>query len=751
MKHTTHVQPTSGRTAPVAGILSRPLVGVPIVTGLLLLAMMALLTLTGVASPLNAQQIQNRAILGTIYNIDAYGEGLTVITVQDQAGEQLQLEVRDELTIIQVPGRERSLAKNLEIGSTIAAIAQQRTGVTNVNTATDAELQGLSQIGPARSQAIVNFRITNGYFGAINDLLQVPGITQAILDSIRSQIVVNDWIQAQHIMAKPSRAVLHFHITGVVVQISPAELTVLDADGNRITLGLTLGGASGISPGEPVTVAVRHDPKLGTYMAVDIDRVRDALQRLVETLTLAEQVGDAQNIANLRLRLVDAVGRVNAALEQAVERAPFVRQNVQAAIGDLQTILRAFDLYGPVVTVTGVVDLVDAPGGFLGITDETGNAIDLRIAPETVIRDGDMDINLNQELFGRRVRVTYDPNPSSLRTHRVELVRDTGLPSHILTQLAATANEGEAEGTVVELRQNASPQYITLRLDDGSRLPLTVQPGTGYYQGLGSFYNSRVAVRYDTYSFELQYIQRSPSAAGETPIAGVIRDLDLKESREIDVAVPGGTVLTLTWVSNSQLTRDSLPINPSDINVGDVVRPTSSYLASDVTFLAVRKLDLISPIASIQGPVLGVDANAGRVTVLPESGQIVTIQVGDSAVMRDGSADILESLQPGERLGLGSFYNPLTSEAWRVVIQPAKALRVAGTIADLDFDDFIITLTPDGGGDNLTLLVPNKPRIVTVGGDNTASFHSLRVGNRVDNLIYRYDDNVVVELMVSSR
>ncbi len=751
MKHTTHVQPKSGRTAPAAGILSRPLVGGPILIGLLLLAMMAMLTLTSVASPLSAQQINQRAILGTIYDLEAYGDGLTVITVQDQDGGQLQLEVRDELTIVQIPGRERSLAENLQVGSTVAVIALQRTGVTNVNTATDAELQGLPQLGPARSQAITNFRSANGYFEAVDELLRVPGITQIILDSIRPQVVVNNWLQAQHIMAKPAAAVFHFHITGVVVQLSPAELTVLDADGNRITLGLTLGGASGISPGEAVTVAARHDPKLGTYMAVDIDRVRDSMQRLVETLTLAEQVGDAQNITNLRLRLADAVGRVNAALEQAVERAPFVRQNVQAAIGDLQTILRTFDLYGPVVTVTGVVDLVDAPGGFLGITDNGGNVIDLRIAPETVIRDGDMDINLNQELFGRRVKVTYDPNPSSLRTHRVELVRDTGLPSHILTQLAVTANEGEAKGTVVELRQTASPQYITLRLDDGSRVPLTVQPGAGYYQGLGSFYNSRVAVRYDTYSFELLYIQRDLPMSGETPISGVIRDLDLKESREIDIAVPGDTVLTLTWVANSQLTRDSLPINPSDINIGDVVRPTSRYLASDVTFLAVRQLDLISPIASIQGPVLGVDANAGRVTVLPENGQIVTIQVGDSALMRDGSADILESLQPGERLEFGSFYNPLTSDAWRVAIQPAKAHRVAGTIADLDFDDFIITLAPDGGGDNLTLLVPNKPRIVAVGGDSTASFHSLQVGDRVDNLIYRYDDNVVVELMANSR
>ena len=73
-------------------------------------------------------------------------------------------------------------------------------------------------------------------------------------------------------MSKPAQAVLHFHVTGVVVRLSPSEISVLDADGNLITMVLTLGGASGISPGEPVTVAVRYDAKLDTYTAVDIDR-----------------------------------------------------------------------------------------------------------------------------------------------------------------------------------------------------------------------------------------------------------------------------------------------------------------------------------------------------------------------------------------------------------------------------------------------------------------------------------------------
>ncbi len=720
--------------------------------GLLLLATLAFLVLASPTSPAVAQTLEPRSILGRIDNVEDHGNGLTVITVQEQSRGRLQLEIRDELTIVEVPSQERSLGKDLRFGSTIAALALERVGVTNVNTASDAELQGLPQIGPARSQAILNYRASNGAFRSVDALGQVPGLTANILDTIRPQVVVNDWLLTQQIMSKPDGTVLHFHVTGVVVQLTASELSVLDADGHLLTLALTLGGASGISPGEPITVAVRHDPKQGTYTAVDIDRVDDALDRLTAALVAAEAVGDAENATNLRLRLVDAVGRVNAALRQAVDRYPAVRQAVQSYTGELQTLLRAFDLYGPVVTATGVVDLVDTSGGWLGITDVNGDAIDLKLVPETVLRDGPMDIDLNQELFGRRVTVTFDPNPDSLRAHRIDLVRDTGLPQHIIDMLADTANEGEAEGTVIEVNELSEPGYIIVQLDDGRRLPLTVVPTAGYVTGLASFQRQRVAVRYDTHTFDLLYIQSSRPGAGETPIAGVILDLDIKESRQIDIAVPGGTVLTVTWVANSEVTRDSLSINPSDISIGDVVRPTSRYVPSDVTFLAVRNLDLISPVASIRGPVLGVDVNASRVTVLPRNGQLITIKLDNTTqIERNGEPSSLDSVQPTERLAYGSLYNPLNSEASRLIIEPAKVARVSGSITDVDLNDFILTVRPDGVDYELVLLVPNKPRVVILDGDTTVSFADLRVGDRVDNLIYRYDDEIVVELMVSSR
>ena len=157
MKHTTQVQPKPIRFAPASLIL----------TGLMLLATLALVTLASGAAPLNAQNLQQRAILGFIYNVESYGGGLTVITVQDQNGGQLQLEAKDELTIVNIPGQANSLAQDLQVGTTLAALALERVGVINVNTATDLQLQSLPQVGPARSQAIVNYRTSNGYFDSV--------------------------------------------------------------------------------------------------------------------------------------------------------------------------------------------------------------------------------------------------------------------------------------------------------------------------------------------------------------------------------------------------------------------------------------------------------------------------------------------------------------------------------------------------------------------------------------------------------
>jgi competence protein ComEA len=60
----------------------------------------------------------------------------------------------------------------------------------NINTATAPELELLPGIGPALAQSIVAYREAHGLFGALEDLLDVPGIGPAKLEQIRSLITV---------------------------------------------------------------------------------------------------------------------------------------------------------------------------------------------------------------------------------------------------------------------------------------------------------------------------------------------------------------------------------------------------------------------------------------------------------------------------------------------------------------------------------------------------------------------------------
>ncbi|RME34111.1 MAG: hypothetical protein D6793_08900 [Thermoflexia bacterium] len=60
----------------------------------------------------------------------------------------------------------------------------------NINTATVEELQRLPRVGPALAQRIVAYREMYGPFRTPEDLMQVPGIGEAIFAAIRDYITV---------------------------------------------------------------------------------------------------------------------------------------------------------------------------------------------------------------------------------------------------------------------------------------------------------------------------------------------------------------------------------------------------------------------------------------------------------------------------------------------------------------------------------------------------------------------------------
>ena len=63
-------------------------------------------------------------------------------------------------------------------------------GLININTATASQLTALNGIGETKAAAIVKYRRQHGDFGSVDELLNVPGIGEKILEGLRDQVTV---------------------------------------------------------------------------------------------------------------------------------------------------------------------------------------------------------------------------------------------------------------------------------------------------------------------------------------------------------------------------------------------------------------------------------------------------------------------------------------------------------------------------------------------------------------------------------
>ena len=64
-------------------------------------------------------------------------------------------------------------------------------GQINLNTATQAELDALKGVGPAKAKAIVDYRTKNGPFKSVDDLEKVSGFGKKTVDKLRADLTVN--------------------------------------------------------------------------------------------------------------------------------------------------------------------------------------------------------------------------------------------------------------------------------------------------------------------------------------------------------------------------------------------------------------------------------------------------------------------------------------------------------------------------------------------------------------------------------
>ncbi len=87
------------------------------------------------------------------------------------------------------------------------AFAINAFAAVNINTASQAELETIKGIGPAKSKAIIDYRTKNGPFKSVDDLDNVKGFGKKSIDKMRNDITVSGSTSAAPAKADKSKAV----------------------------------------------------------------------------------------------------------------------------------------------------------------------------------------------------------------------------------------------------------------------------------------------------------------------------------------------------------------------------------------------------------------------------------------------------------------------------------------------------------------------------------------------------------------
>ena len=119
--------------------------------------------------------------------IDAAG-GLAPVTGLNRASKVTD---GQKIHVPTVGEQQASIAEaGVDGGASASLGVSGATGLVNINTASAAELQTLSGIGPSMAQSIIDERTKNGAFASVDDLMRVSGIGEKKLAKIKDSICV---------------------------------------------------------------------------------------------------------------------------------------------------------------------------------------------------------------------------------------------------------------------------------------------------------------------------------------------------------------------------------------------------------------------------------------------------------------------------------------------------------------------------------------------------------------------------------
>ena len=608
--------------------------------------------------------------------------------------------------------------------------------------------------------------------------VRIPGFDSALVDDLNvgdPVAVLLSGGKAVSILVQTEQPVRTRHFTGVVTSVDEDGNIVLRSRNGEQISKLALGDLQEIQTGELVTAVIEQDLATNGLIVTGLDRASTSLERISAALDLAQKSKAASIIDALQQRLIgNSTHHLTAMREIAQNAVPALGHRLREAQEAYASVLSRSGAGKPRGEVTGIVTSIDSagqrvviePSGLddveITITDQTGLwRVPTGLAGEVeqnwlreasnirtyVRRFGGREIRFDQLDLASRVRVWYELETASAT--RVLVLPGKTLPGGPAIALLPLASLGEAKGVVTGVGLDTEPP--TVRIQDevsGLAINLSIAPDSTIISDslsidLSSLPGTSVAASYDPESLFIIELDQLTVDDSEATVQGVVHSF-------ISKLVPGNfSILTVegeiglfNHTENTVIRRDGRRVSISEVRLGDLVRPATRYRTGsggEASGLGAERdlvvLSVKSPAAApVRGTIRGIADASSEGTLITISNnwlELVNLLITEDTQlsMKSASVGILD-LAVGQRVVAGS-YDPLSSEAVRLVLAAPRSVAIKGEITDIDESRSLITVTPRRGAAVSLFVLESTPARIILRGNPEPSFADLRVGQQL--------------------